>query len=98
MYVHLTNTQVIIGGFALILIIIFAVGAFLDKRWRTAAPHRDFGANQKPNSLRQSSSCDDKDGSSNLYMRYADLSARSLGTAEQRITFRGKTLQNQEGD
>jgi hypothetical protein len=43
MYVHLTNTQVIIGGFALFLIIIFALAAFLDKLWRTEAPLREFG-------------------------------------------------------
>ena len=98
MYVHFTNTQVIIGGFALVLIIIFALAASLDKRWRTAAPLRDFGADQKTNSLRQSSGSDDKDGSSKLYTRYADLSARGLGTAEQCITFRGEKQQNLAGD
>ncbi|WP_348263285.1 hypothetical protein P8935_01735 [Telmatobacter sp. DSM 110680] len=97
MYVHFTNTQLIIGGFALFLIIIFALSAFLDKRWRTVVSLRALGADHKPYSLRQSSSCDDKDGSSNLYERYADLSARSLGTAEQRITFRGKSHQNAVG-
>ena len=78
MYVHLTNTQVIIGSFALILIITFALAAFLDKRWRTALPHRHFDSNQKLDSIRQSSSRDDKVGPSNLYTRYADLSARGL--------------------
>jgi hypothetical protein len=98
MYVHLTNTQVIIGGFALVLIVIFALAAFLDKRWRTAASLRDFGSDHKPNSLRQSSSRDDKDGSSKLYTRYADLSARGIGSAEQCITFRGEKQQNLAGD
>lgn len=98
MYVHLTNTQVIIGSFALILIITFALAAFLDKRWRTALPHRHFDSNQKLDSIRQSSSRDDKVGPSNLYTRYADLSARGLGTAEQRITFRGEKQQNLAGD
>ena len=98
MYFHFTNTQVIIGGFALFLIIIFALAAFLDKLWRTEAPLREFGADHKPNSLRQSSSRDDKDGSSKLYTRYADLSARSLGTAEQVITLRGEKQQNLAGD
>jgi len=98
MYVHLTNTQVIFGGFALFLIIIFALAVFLDKRWRTAAPLRDFVADHKPNSLRQSSSRNDKDGSSTLYTRYADLSARGLDTAEQRIPFHGEKQQNLAGD
>jgi len=41
---------------------------------------------------------DDKDLSSNLYTRYADLSAGGLGTAEQRITLRGERQQNLAGD
>ena len=64
MYFHLTNTQVIIVSFALVLIIIFALAAFLDKRRRTAATRRDFATDHKPDFLRQSSSRDDKDGSS----------------------------------
>jgi hypothetical protein len=98
MYFHLTNTQVIIGGISLALISIFALAAFFDIRRRTAAPRCDFGSSHKPTSLRQSSGSDDKDGSSNLYMRYADLSVRGLGTAEQCITFRGEKQQNLAGD
>jgi hypothetical protein len=98
MYVHFTNTQVIIGGFALFLLIIFALAAFLDNRWRTATPLRDFGSGQRPNSLPRTSSRDEKNGSSKLYTRYADLSARGLGTAEQCITLRSRTQQNLAGD
>jgi hypothetical protein len=98
MYVHFTNTELIIGGFALFLIIIFALSSFLDKRWRIAAPPCDFGSDYKPNSLRQSSSCDDEDGSSGLYTRYADLYASGLGTAEQRVTFRDEKQQELAGD
>jgi len=93
MYVHFTNTQLIIG-FGLFLIIIFALAAFLDKRWRTTALLREFGSDHKPNFLRQKSNCDDEDRSSELYTRHADLSARGLGTAEPRITFRGEKQQN----
>ena len=98
MYFHFTNTQLINGGFALFLIIIFALSAFLDKRWGTAAPLSALGSNHKPNSLRQSSSCDDEDGSSEIYTCYADLYASGLGTAEERITFRGEKQQNLAGD
>jgi hypothetical protein len=98
MYVHFTNIQVIIGGFALFLIIIFALAAFLDRRWRISAPPRAFGSDHKTNFLQQSSSRDEKDGSSNLYTRYADLSARSLGTDEQPITLRGEKQQSLAGD
>jgi len=98
MYFHLTDTQVTLGGFALALTIIFALAAFLDKRWRKAAPLHKLGSDQEPNSLRQSSSRDDKDGPSQLYTRYADLSARGLGTDEQHITLRGKRQQKLAGD
>jgi len=98
MYFHLTDTQVILGGFAFALIAIFAFAAFLDKRWRTAAPFHEFGSDQKPDSLRRSSSRDDKDGSSQLYTRYADLSACGLGTTEERITLHDKKRQNVAGE
>jgi hypothetical protein len=98
MYFRLTNTQVIIGGFALALIFIFALAAFLDLRWRTPAPHRAFGSDYKPNSPWQSFGSDDKDGLSKIYTLNADLSARGLGTAEQRITFHGKKQQHIAGD
>lgn len=97
MFVHLTNIQVIIVGFALILIIIFALAAFLVIRWRKAAPLRDFGPNLKPNSFLQSLGRDDRDRASDLHTRYADLTARGLGTAEQCITFRGETQKNRVG-
>ena len=60
MYVHFTNTQVILGGFALVLILIFAFAAFLDRRWRGGAPLHGFGMDHKPNSLRQSSNRDER--------------------------------------
>ncbi len=98
MYFHLTNTQVIIVSFALVLIIIFALAAFLDKRRRATATRRDFATDDTPDILRQSSSRDDKDRSSTIYTRYADLSACRLGTAEQRITLRGEKQQALAGD
>ena len=54
MYFHLTNTQVIIVSFALVLIIIFALAAFLDKRRRATATRRDFATDDTPDILRQS--------------------------------------------
>jgi hypothetical protein len=94
MYFDLTNYENIIAAFALVLIIIFALAAFLDNRWRKAEPFRDFGSDHKPNSPQEST---DKDRASRLCAYYADLSARDLGAAEQQITFRGET-QNPEGD
>lgn len=98
MYFHLTNTQVIIVSFALVLIIVFALAALLDKRRRTAAARRAFASDHNSDFLPQSSSRDDKDGSSKIFTRYADLSACRLGTAEQRITLRGEKQQALAGD
>lgn len=96
MYFHLTNIQIIIGGFALVVTIIFALAAFLDKRWRTAG-HHDLGSEQKANSFRQSSNRDDKDASSDVHRR-ADLVASGLGSDEQRITLRSEKQHNLAGD
>jgi len=54
MYFHLTNIEIILGGFALLLIIIFASAIFFDKYWKTRAP-RDFDSDHKGNSFRQNS-------------------------------------------
>lgn len=97
MFVHLTNIQVIIVGFALILTIVFTLAEFLDIRWRKAAPLRDFGPSHKPNSFLQSLGPDDRDRASDLHTRHADLTARGLGTAEQRIAFRSKRQKNRVG-
>ena len=91
MYVHLTNTQVIIFGFAFVLIIILTLAAFLGNCLTKGAPLCDFGSNNKLNSFRRSFRRDDKDRMSDLHTRYADLSARGLNTVEQCITFRRKT-------
>lgn len=74
--------------------IIFALSAFPYNRWSKVATPRDLCPYSKPNSLLQSLGRDKKDGASDLHMRYADLSASGLGTAQQRITFRSKTQQN----
>jgi hypothetical protein len=98
MYFDLSSYENVIAIFGLALIIIFALAAFLDSRWRKPEPHRDFGSDYKPNCAPEGDRSDDTSRTSGLYARYADLSARGLGTAEQQIIFRGETQQNLEGD
>ncbi len=88
----LTNHESLIAAFALVIIIILALAAFLDHRWRKTERLRGFGSDHKSN-------CPPGSAESviGLYARYADLSARDLGTAEQQITFRGETQQDLEG-
>lgn len=90
----MTETQFLVGGFALILILTLALAAFLDNRWPKTT-RRDFIDEHEPNFPLKSS---DEDGASYLQTSYADLSACGLGTAEQLISFRGKTAQSPEGD
>jgi hypothetical protein len=81
----------------LVFNIIFALSAFPYNRWSKVAAPRDLCSHCKPNSLLQSPGRDNKHGANDLHMRYADLSASGLGTAQQRITFRSKTQQNLVG-
>jgi len=92
MYGHLTNAQVIIGGFALILIL--ALALFLDKHRRTTAPSRKFRSDGRPCSFPQSFVRHGNDESRALYSRYADLCTCGLGTSKQQICFRGEKQQN----
>jgi hypothetical protein len=97
MYFHLTNTQIIIGGFALVLTIIFALAAFLDKRWRTAGIATS-ALSKKPIPSGKAPTRDDTDGSSDMYTRRADLVASGLGTVEQRVTLSSERQHNLAGD
>ena len=42
MHYHLTDIQLLLGGFTLVLMSIFAVAACLDGRWRKASQARSF--------------------------------------------------------
>jgi hypothetical protein len=93
MHFDLTNYQNTIAAFAVVLVIIFALAAFLDNRLRKAELLRGIGFNHNPNFPLES---DDNDGTSNLYLRHADLNSTDPGTAEEHITFRGDALQTLE--
>lgn len=92
MYFELTNLEDIISAFALALIMILALAAFLDSRCRKAEPLRRFGSDHRPKYPSESS-----EGVIGLYAPYADLSACGLGTPEQQIRLRRKIPQNLEG-
>lgn len=48
MYFDLTKYENISAAFALVLIIIFGLAAFLDKRWKKAKSLREFGSATNP--------------------------------------------------
>ena len=85
MYFDLTNYENITVAFALVLVVIFALAAFFDYRWRKAGWLPTFGSDHQPSISPES---DEKDRTSDLYAYYADSNARRFGAAQQRITFR----------
>jgi hypothetical protein len=98
MQVDVTSYESIIAVLALILITVFSLAAFSDRHWRNAGSLRDFRIDQNRNIRPGRDDSDDKDMTSNLYLRYADLSALSLGTAEKQIRVHGQKRQNVEDD
>jgi hypothetical protein len=98
MHFDLTSHESIYAALVLALIILFALAAFFDYRWKKAAPHRSFSFNQNNTIPAEPDITDNKESMSNLYLSHADLSALGLGTAEQQITVRGKTQQDHEDD
>jgi hypothetical protein len=63
----LTKYENIIALFALVLVITFASAAFLDNRWKKAAPRREFGSDDNPDSRPKSAESDGKDVANDLY-------------------------------
>ena len=98
MHVDLANYESIIATLALILITVFSLAAFMDYRWRKTDPPPAFRSGHNRNIRPERDGGDDNDRTSNLYLRYADLSARSLGAAERQIRVHGQTHQNLEED
>lgn len=47
MYFHLTTIQMMLGLFALFLIIIFASATLLDRFWTAGLPRNDFDSDHK---------------------------------------------------
>ena len=92
MYFDLTNLENTIAASAIVLIVIFALAAFLDSRCRKAEPLRRFGFDHGPQYPSES-----PEGAIGLYAPYADLSACGLGTPGQQIRFRTQISQNLEG-
>ena len=96
MQVDLMNYENIIAAFIVVLVVIFALAAFLDNRWRKAGLLRSFGFGHDRNILPKHNDSDDKERMSNLYLRYADSSCLDVDSAEKQIAFQEETQQNFE--
>jgi len=98
-HLHWTEPHFILGGFALILVIIFALAAILERRWGKGSAFRsDIGSEDGNILLARSGSHDDHDGPDNLQARGADLSEWGIGSAQPRISFRDTSHQSSKKD
>ena len=97
MQVDLPSYENLFATFALVLIVSFALAALLDRHWRNAEPPRGVRLDHNRKIQPECDGSDDKDRTSNLYLRYADLSA-SLGAGEKQIRVHRQTHQNLEDD
>jgi hypothetical protein len=71
---YFTATQFLLGAFALVLIIIFAVAAFLDSRFAKSSPDRDCRSERDFSFIPQSTGPDE--GSESVFQESApDLNA-----------------------
>jgi len=71
---YFTGMQLILGTFALVLIIIFAVAAFLDSRLAKSSPDRNCRSEREFGSIPQSTGTDE--GSESVFEQSAaDLNA-----------------------
>jgi hypothetical protein len=68
---YLTATQFLLGAFALVLIFIFAVAAFLDSRCAKSSPYRDFRSEREFSVIPESSRTDG--GSESVFESAPDL-------------------------
>lgn len=98
MYFDLTKYENTIAIFAFVLIAIFALAALLDNRWRKTAQLSKLGPDDRASFPPKRVDSGDKIKTGDLYACYADLSARSLGTAEPLITLRGEVHKNLDGN
>ncbi len=71
---YFTGMQLILGAFALVLIIVFAVAAFLDSRFAKSSPDRDFRSEREFSFIPQGTGTDE--GSESVFEQSAaDLNA-----------------------
>lgn len=79
MHYHLTNTQLLVGGFIVALLLIFAMAALLERSRRKPAPFKNYFFSEYDDDLQQSSWSEDEDG---MQDRRSHLSSARLRGSE----------------
>ena len=89
---HLTDIQLLLGGFTLVLVMIFAVAAILDGRWRKPARLRGFRSDLNSDFAACDHGFENREGANYPQMSYAESTYReSDATADDRMTFDSKS-------
>ena len=99
MHFHPTYTEFLVGGFLLILGIIFAIAAFLETRGKKPPPFRSYYCTEYDDNPFQSGSfSEDEHILTDAQARFQHLSASHPGSANWRFTPSDSGLTNRESD
>jgi hypothetical protein len=99
LHYHLTNAQLFIGGFALILTLLLAVSAFLDFRPRKTPPFRNyFYAESDGEHLEHGSLSEPAEWGMGEHSRMIDFEFSDSDAAERLTRIRNAAHQNREFD
>lgn len=96
MYYHLTNTQLLVGGFILALFLIFALAALLEYSRKKHVPFKNYFSCEYEQDFLQSSRSDDEDIMPDYRSRFTPFHLRDPGANELNIGADGATLPNRE--
>lgn len=98
MHYHLTNTQLLVGGFILALFLLFALSALLDRFRKKPAPFKNYFFYECDHNLRQSPWSDDEDGTPDRQSRFTPFRLRDSRASEWRTKVGGATRWDHESD
>jgi hypothetical protein len=97
MHYHLTNAQFRVGGFVLILAIVFAIAAFLENRRAKTPPFLNYFGSEYDRAVLQHGSLSEAGGRlADRQTSFEDSYIRDLRAAEWRRSVSGETERNRK--
>jgi hypothetical protein len=96
MYYNLTNTQLLVGGFILALLLIFAMAALLERSRKKPALFKNYFFCEYDHDFLQSSCSDDEGSMPDRRSRFTPFHFRDLSANELDIGAAGATRPNRE--
>jgi hypothetical protein len=96
MHYHLTNTQLLVGGFILALLLIFALAALLEHLRKKPAPFKNYFFCEYDRDFLQNSRSDDEDSMPDHRSRFTPFRLHDLSANELNLGADGATRPNRE--